>query len=63
LNVGILGGSGYTGGELIRILVNHPEAEIKMVTSRTFSGEYVHMIHPNLRGVTDLKFTNLNMAT
>lgn len=62
MRIGIVGGSGYAGGELLRILLPHPEAEIHVVTSRRFVGEYVHMVHPNLRGITTLKFTALNLS-
>ncbi|MBC7113776.1 MAG: N-acetyl-gamma-glutamyl-phosphate reductase [Candidatus Methanomethyliales bacterium] len=54
--VGIIGGSGYTGGELLRILINHPEADIRAVTSREHAGEPVFKLHPQLRKLTDLKF-------
>lgn len=62
MRVGIVGGSGYAGGELLRLLLNHPEAEITTVTSRRFAGEYVHMIHPNLREVTRLRFSEPNIS-
>jgi len=54
--VTIVGGSGYTGGELIRILLAHPEVEVYQVTSRSHLGEYVFQSHPNLRKQTQLKF-------
>jgi N-acetyl-gamma-glutamyl-phosphate/LysW-gamma-L-alpha-aminoadipyl-6-phosphate reductase len=54
--VGIIGASGYTGGELLRILVCHPEAEIKVATSRENAGEPVYRIHPQLRKLTELEF-------
>jgi N-acetyl-gamma-glutamyl-phosphate/LysW-gamma-L-alpha-aminoadipyl-6-phosphate reductase len=54
--VGIIGASGYTGGELLRVLVNHPEADIKVATSRENAGEPVFRIHPQLRKLTDIKF-------
>ncbi|MCQ5377643.1 MAG: N-acetyl-gamma-glutamyl-phosphate reductase [Candidatus Methanomethylicia archaeon] len=54
--VGIIGASGYTGGELLRILVNHPEADLKVATSREYAGEPVFRLHPQLRKLTDLKF-------
>ena len=54
--VAIIGGSGYTGGELLRILLGHPEVEVTQVTSRSHLGEYVYQVHPNLRKRTDLKF-------
>ncbi len=52
----IVGGSGYTGGELVRILVNHPKIELVGVTSRKNEGRSVSKIHPNLRDKTDLGF-------
>ncbi|MFV2045007.1 MAG: N-acetyl-gamma-glutamyl-phosphate reductase [Anaerolineales bacterium] len=54
--VAIVGGSGYVGGELLRLLLFHPEVELSQVTSRRYVGRYVHQVHPNLRGVTDLRF-------
>ncbi len=56
MNVSIFGGSGYAGGELIRLLLQHPEVTIKQVTSRQFAGQAVSAAHPNLRKVTDLVF-------
>lgn len=53
----IIGASGYTGGELLRLLTRHPKVNISTVTSRKNEGEYVYDLHPNLQGV-DLKFTN-----
>jgi N-acetyl-gamma-glutamyl-phosphate/LysW-gamma-L-alpha-aminoadipyl-6-phosphate reductase len=52
----IYGGSGYTGGELIRLLLQHPDIEVVGATSAARAGEPVHRAHPNLRGATDLKF-------
>jgi LysW-gamma-L-alpha-aminoadipyl-6-phosphate/LysW-L-glutamyl-5-phosphate reductase len=54
--VGILGGSGYGGGELLRILIGHPEVEVAGVSSRSFEGKPVSRAHPNLRSATDLRF-------
>lgn len=56
--VSILGGSGYGGGELLRLLLNHPAVEVKQATSRSHLGEYVHQVHPNLRKRTQLKFSD-----
>lgn len=56
LTVGIVGGSGYTGGELLRLLCFHPEVEVLQVTSREYAGQYIHVLHPNLRGVCQLQF-------
>jgi len=61
VKVGVIGGSGYTGGELLRILSIHPEVEIKWVTSRKYIGRRISDIHPNLRGFIDLKFTQLSL--
>ncbi|PIR58636.1 MAG: N-acetyl-gamma-glutamyl-phosphate reductase [Candidatus Pacebacteria bacterium CG10_big_fil_rev_8_21_14_0_10_56_10] len=58
IKVSILGGSGYAGGELLRILLQHPEVEIGEVTSRRFAGRPVSTAHPNLRKATPLKFTH-----
>ena len=56
VKVGIVGASGYTGGELLRLLLTHPEVEIVKATSREYAGEYVYRVHPNLRGITSMKF-------
>ncbi len=62
LSVGIVGGSGYTGSELIRLLITHPEkVDLACVTSRSLAGQYVSKIHPNLRGLVDLKFAELDV--
>jgi len=62
LRIGIIGGSGYVGGELLRLLLLHPQAEVTMVTSRQSVGEYVFNVHPNLRGLTQLKFVPQDIA-
>ncbi len=54
--VSILGGSGYTGGELLRILLDHPGVEVAQVCSRSRAGDYIHSAHPNLRGRSLLRF-------
>jgi N-acetyl-gamma-glutamyl-phosphate/LysW-gamma-L-alpha-aminoadipyl-6-phosphate reductase len=54
----IIGGSGYTGGELLRLLIAHPEVEVVQVTSRSHLGEYIYQVHPNLRKQTALKFSD-----
>lgn len=56
MKVSIVGGSGYTGGELLRLLLSHPKVSIGQVTSESNAGKFVHSIHPNLRKRTDLKF-------
>ena len=62
IRIGIIGGTGYVGGELLRLLLLHPHVEIMMVTSRQSAGEYVFNIHPNLRGLTQLKFVPQNIS-
>jgi N-acetyl-gamma-glutamyl-phosphate/LysW-gamma-L-alpha-aminoadipyl-6-phosphate reductase len=58
ITVSIVGGSGYGGGELLRLLLEHPQVEIKQVTSRSHVGEYVYQVHPNLRKRSQLKFSD-----
>ena len=58
VKVGILGAAGYTGGELIRLLLNHPEAEIVFANSGSNAGNKVADIHGGLLGETDLEFTD-----
>lgn len=61
MRVGVVGASGYVGGELLRLLSTHPDVELNMVTSRTYAGEYVHRVHPSLKGFIDLTFSPLNI--
>lgn len=63
LNVSILGGSGYAGGELLRILLGHPGVTIKEVTSRSLAGRPVSAAHPNLRKITPLRFIHPDNLT
>jgi len=58
IKVGIVGGAGYTGGELIRILLNHPAAEIIFVHSKSNAGHFLYDVHKDLRGDTDIKFAS-----
>lgn len=58
VQVGIVGGSGYVGGELLRLLVQHPHVEVTAVTSRTYKGKAIARVHPNLRGVPLSKFSD-----
>lgn len=58
LKAGIIGGAGYTGGELIRLLINHPQAEIIFVNSSSNTGNPVSKVHADLIGDTDLQFTD-----
>ena len=62
MRIGIIGGSGYVGSELLRLLLMHPQAEVTMVTSRQSAGEFIFNVHPNLRGLTQLKFVPQDMA-
>ena len=57
IKTGIIGGSGYTGGELIRILLNHPQAQIDFVYSTTRAGKPISSAHQDLLGLTDLQFS------
>ena len=58
INIGIVGGAGYTGGELLRVLLRHPNAHISFVHSTSSAGELVSKVHADLLGDTSLKFTN-----
>ena len=58
IKVGILGAAGYTGGELIRLLLNHPEAEIVFANSESNAGNKVYDVHEGLIGDTELEFTS-----
>ncbi len=57
IKVGVVGGTGYTGVELLRLLANHPEAELAVITSRSEAGKPVADLFPNLRGSVDLAFS------
>ena len=56
MKVSVMGGSGYAGGELLRILLFHPSTTLEVVTSQRFAGEPIYRAHPNLRGITSLEF-------
>ncbi len=58
IKVGILGAAGYTGGELLRLLVNHPEVEIVFANSESNAGNKVYDVHEGLIGETELEFTS-----
>src|SRR5688572_8029405 len=58
VKAGIIGGAGYTGGELIRLLVHHPHVSVSFINSRSHAGRPLHTVHHDLLGVTDLAFTN-----
>lgn len=61
ISVGIVGGTGYTGVELLRLLLRHPKAQVRVLTSRTEAGKAVADMFPSLRGHTDLEFSDLNL--
>ena len=58
IKAGIVGGAGYTGGELIRLLIRHPYTSVSFIHSRSNAGKPVHTVHQDLLGDTDLKFAN-----
>lgn len=60
MKVGVVGASGFVGGETLRLLVNHPRVEIAAVTSRQHVGQYLHRIQPSLKGFTSLTFSELD---
>jgi N-acetyl-gamma-glutamyl-phosphate/LysW-gamma-L-alpha-aminoadipyl-6-phosphate reductase len=63
LQVAIAGGSGYTAGELIRLLLFHPQVELAQVASSSHAGHYLHSVHPNLRKLTSLRFCHSDDLT
>ena len=60
IRAAIAGASGYTGGEVLRLLLGHPQVEVAQITSRKQAGAYAYQVHPNLRGRTTLKFSSLD---
>jgi len=60
MRVSIVGGAGYVGGELVRLVLGHPQLELAQVTSRSHRGRPVASVHPNLRQFTDLRFSDPN---
>lgn len=59
MDVSIVGASGYAGGELLRLLLDHPHVRVRQATSEHYAGQPVYFVHPNLRGRTDLRFSRL----
>lgn len=57
IEIGIVGGTGYTGAELLRLLLGHPDARVRLLTSRQESGKRADALFPQLRGISDLVFT------
>jgi N-acetyl-gamma-glutamyl-phosphate reductase len=62
IKAGIIGGAGYTGGELIRLLINHPSVDIEFVHSRSNAGKYIYEVHQDLIGETDMKFSEAQVS-
>lgn len=62
VRVGVVGASGYAGGELIRLLLKHGGVELAFATSRKNAGEYLFRVHPNLRGMTEMQFIGNDMS-
>jgi N-acetyl-gamma-glutamyl-phosphate reductase len=58
IKAGIIGGAGYTGGELLRLLINHPFVDIAYANSKSNAGNLVSAVHTDLIGEIDLKFTD-----
>jgi [amino group carrier protein]-6-phospho-L-2-aminoadipate/5-phospho-L-glutamate reductase len=59
LDVAVIGGSGYAGGELVRLLLSHPGVNLRQVTAERNAGKFVFFVHPNLRKRTQLKFSSV----
>ena len=62
IKIGIVGGTGYTGVELLRLLASHPSTELVAITSRSEKGKPVSALFPNLRGIVDMPFTEPTVA-
>lgn len=60
IRAAVVGASGYAGGELLRLLLAHPQAEVTQITSETYAGQYAYFVHPNLRGYTTMRFSRLD---
>ncbi|MCB9913557.1 MAG: N-acetyl-gamma-glutamyl-phosphate reductase [Planctomycetes bacterium] len=58
IRAAVVGAAGYAGGELARLLSGHPEVELAQVTSSRLAGRWLHAAHPNLRGVSELRFVD-----
>jgi N-acetyl-gamma-glutamyl-phosphate reductase len=58
--IGIIGATGYTGSELVRILTNHPNVDITVITSESRAGELFSVVHPFLQGIADQKLVSIN---
>lgn len=60
ISASIIGASGYAGGELLRLLLHHPRVDLQQLTSRRYAGEPITLVHPNLRGRTELRFSSMD---
>ena len=60
IEAAIVGASGYAGGELLRLLLSHPQVKVTQITSETYARQYAYFVHPNLRGHTNLRFKKLD---
>ncbi len=60
IKIGIIGGAGYTGGELIRLLVNHPETDLVFVHSKSNAGKHLHSVHEDLVNETNFRFSGMH---
>ncbi len=60
MKAAVVGASGYVGGELLRLLLQHPSVDLTAATSDRLAGEYLFRVHPNLRGVTEMKFSRFD---
>jgi N-acetyl-gamma-glutamyl-phosphate/LysW-gamma-L-alpha-aminoadipyl-6-phosphate reductase len=62
VRVGVVGASGYAGGELLRLLLKHGKVDLTFATSKRNAGEYVFRVHPNLRGMTEMQFIDNDVS-
>ena len=59
LKVSVVGASGYVGGELLRLILAHPNTELQQATSQRYAERFLHTVHPNLRGISKHKFSSI----
>ena len=62
MKIGIIGGSGYAGGELLRLLAGHPEFEVCCVSAHSNAGEFITAVHPHLSGYANIKFSEFKAS-
>ena len=63
IKVGVFGGSGYTGGELLRLLLIHPNVELHFVVSLSFAGQQLSKVHPDLLGTQAFELSEVHLMT